>query len=95
MAAVAVVAATAWLALGLVWGFPESWAVVLGVATSLVTFVMLFLITNAQERDTRAIQLKLDELLRAIEGARDDHLVGLERKPEHELEEVEKQLRAS
>jgi low affinity Fe/Cu permease len=74
------------------WHFPEAWESVLVVVTHLVTFVMLFLIQSAQERNTRAIQLKLDELLRAVEGARDNRLVGVEQKSSEELDQAGEQL---
>ena len=92
--------AAAWVAAALLSGFPASlefpraWETALVVVTSLSTFVVVFLLQAAQERDTRAVQLKLDELLRAVEGAREGHLVGLEEKDPAVLEEVEARLEA-
>ena len=74
------------------WEGPHAWESVLIVVTSLVTFVMVFFIQSSQERHTRAIQLKLDELLRAVEGARDQHLVGVEQKGSAELRQAEEHL---
>jgi low affinity Fe/Cu permease len=94
----AVVLALAWIAAALAggftrtWEFPHAWESVLVVVTALATFVMVFFLQSAQERNTRAIQLKLDELLRAVEGARHGHLAGLEQKGDDEIEEVEERL---
>src|SRR5690349_8785246 len=84
--------AATWIALWVERGFPTRLEALLEVATALTTFVMVFVLQNAQERDTRAIQLKLDELLRAVEGARHEHLVGLEQRDEHEIEELQERL---
>src|SRR5687768_5603044 len=97
-ALVAVVLGVAWLAVALssdllsTWEFPHAWESVLVVVTALVTFVMVFLLQSAQERHTRAIQLKLDELLRAVEGARDHRLVGVEQKGSEELDRTGEQM---
>jgi low affinity Fe/Cu permease len=94
----AVLLAAAWVAAAFgggfagTWHFPHAWESVLIVVTALVTFVMVFFIQSAQERHTRAIQLKLDELLRAVEGARDHRLVGVEQKGSEELDRAEQQL---
>src|SRR5688500_6712905 len=74
------------------WEPPHAWESLLIVVTALVTFVMLFFLQSAQERHTRAIQLKLDELLRAVEGARDHHPVGVEDKGSAEMEQAEERL---
>jgi low affinity Fe/Cu permease len=88
----AVVLAAAWVVVWITNGFPQRWEALLEVVTALTTFVMVFLLQNAQEQDTRAIQLKLDELLRAVEGARHEHLIGVEEKDEHEVEELQARL---
>lgn len=94
----AVLLAGAWLAVAFStdlvssWEFPRAWESVLLVVTALVTFVMVFFLQSAQERHTRAIQLKLDELLRAVEGARDHHLVGLEQKGSDDMDRAEEKL---
>lgn len=88
------------LALGivLVWGltgplfaFSDTWQLVINTGTTIVTFLMVFLIQNAQNRDASAIQAKLDELIRAQKGARDE-FIGLEHLSSDELEQVKRVL---
>jgi low affinity Fe/Cu permease len=68
----------AWALSGPLFGFSQGWQMVINTGTTIITFLMVFLIQNTQNRDTQAIQTKLDELLRAIPQARDD-LRGIER----------------
>jgi len=67
---------------------PDTWQLVINTATTIITFLMVFLIQATQNRDSKAIQLNLDELLRAITKARTG-LVGLEHLPESEIQELE------
>ena len=66
---IAVGAILIWILSGPLFRFSDTWQLVINTATTIVTFLMVFLIQNAQNRDNEAIQLKLDELIRAMEGA--------------------------
>jgi low affinity Fe/Cu permease len=83
-----------WVVSGPVFGFSDTWQLVINTGTTIVTFLMVFLIQNTQNRDQRALQLKLDELLRAVEGAREQMFAGIEERDEQRLEEVREELRA-
>jgi low affinity Fe/Cu permease len=80
-----------WLVTGPVFHFSDTWQLVINTATTIITFLMVFIIQNTQNRDTRAIQLKLDELLRAVHGAR-NRLVALETLTDEELDNLEKEF---
>jgi low affinity Fe/Cu permease len=62
----------AWAATGPLFGFSDTWQLVINTSTTIVTFLMVFIIQNTQNRDAVATHVKLDELLRALEGARGD-----------------------
>ena len=84
----AVVAIVIWAALGPVYHYSDTWQLIINTATTIVTFLMVFLIQNTQNRDAKAIQLKLDELIRGVQGARTG-LVRLEELSDEELKELE------
>jgi low affinity Fe/Cu permease len=84
----AIVAIVTWAALGPVYHYSDTWQLVINTATTIVTFLMVFLIQNTQNRDAKAIQLKLDELIRGVKGARTS-LVRLEELSDEELKELQ------
>src|SRR5437660_6654897 len=76
-----------WAASGPVFGWSDTWQLVINTGTTIVTFLMVFVIQNTQSRDTQAIQLKLDELIRVNEMARNS-MIDLEEKPEIDVEKT-------
>src|SRR3954468_1921308 len=80
----AAVVVALWAALGPVFHYSAGWQLVINTGTTILTFLMVFLLQNMQNRDARAMQVKLDELLRAVRGARTE-LVDLENVTEAEL----------
>jgi low affinity Fe/Cu permease len=89
--AVATLVIVGWACLGPVFHFSDTWQLVVNTATTIVTFLMVFLIQNTQNRDSRAIHLKLDELLRGVQGARTG-LVNLESLTDEELDRLQKEF---
>lgn len=81
-----------WAITGPFFQFNETWQLVVNTATTIVTFLMVFLIQNTQNRDTGAMQTKLDELIRAIEGAH-NALLDLEELDEEEIEHIRRDYR--
>jgi low affinity Fe/Cu permease len=80
-----------WALTGPMFRYSDTWQLVINTGTTIITFLMVFLIQNTQNRDAKAIHLKLDELIRAVEGAR-THLVELEELSDEELERLQKQF---
>ena len=77
-----------WATTGPLFHYSDTWQLVINTGTTIVTFLMVFLIQNTQNRDAHAVHLKLDELIRATKGARNS-LVGLETLSDAELEKLE------
>jgi low affinity Fe/Cu permease len=80
-----------WLLVGPVFHFSDTWQLTMNTLASQVTFLIAFLLQNTQNRDTRALHLKLDELLRTSEGARTS-LINLEKLSEEELDQLEQEF---
>ncbi len=82
-----------WAVTGPLFGFSDTWQLVINTGTTIVTFLMVFLIQNSQTRDSEAIHIKLDELIESTKGARRE-LLDLEEMPEQELHRLQKQYEA-
>ena len=88
----AVLVILVWLITGPTFHFSDTWQLIINTATTIITFLMVFLIQNTQNRDAKAVHLKLDELIRAIKDARNE-LVDLEDLSDEELKKLEEQFR--
>ena len=76
-----------WLVTGPLFGFSDSWQLIVNTGTTIITFLMVFLIQNTQNRDAEAMHIKMDELIRAIQGAH-NALLNLEDLDEEELDKI-------
>jgi low affinity Fe/Cu permease len=83
----AVIIVVFWAMTGPIFGFSDTWQLVINTGTTIVTFLMVFLLQNTQYRDSEAIQIKLDELIRAMEGAH-NMLLELEELDEKDLDRI-------
>lgn len=81
----------AWAVSGPHFRFSDTWQLVINTGTTVITFLMVFIIQYTQTRDTQAMQLKLDELLRAIKEARNE-MISVEDKSDEQLQEIKKEL---
>ena len=80
-----------WILSGPLFGWSDTWQLVVNTATTIVTFLMVFLIQNSQNRDAAAIQAKLDEIIRAMNQARNE-FIGIEHLSDHEIEAIRSKL---
>lgn len=81
-----------WAATGPLFGYSDTWQLVINTGTTIITFLMVFLIQNTQNRDAKAIHLKLDELIKGVTGARTG-MVDLEDMSDEELEKLHKEFK--
>ena len=86
---VAVLLVLTWAVSGPYFGYSDTWQLTINTGTTIVTFLMVFLIQNSQNRDAQAVQLKLDELIRANEKAR-NRLLRLEELTQEEMDHIKK-----
>jgi len=77
-----------WGLTGPIFKFSDTWQLVINTGTTIVTFLMVFLIQNSQNRDAKAVQIKLDELIRAIDSARNE-IIDVEDSSEQELKQLQ------
>lgn len=88
MFVLALVLVGGWLLTGPLFGFSDTWQLIINTATTIITFLMVFLIQNTQNRDAQAIHLKLDELIRSIKTARNT-LIDVEELSEEDLQQLQ------
>ena len=89
----AIVSLVVWAATGPIFHYSDTWQLVINTGTSVLTFLVVFLIQNTQNRDAKAIHLKLDELIRSHSPAHND-MIDIENLSDEELEELEKRYAA-
>lgn len=88
---VAVLVIAVWLLTGPIFGFSDTWQLVINTGTTIVTFLMVFLIQNTQNRDSKALHLKLDEIIRSIKSAR-NRFVDTEDMSDEELDKTRQEF---
>src|SRR5688572_20998044 len=89
---VALTVVIVWAITGPLFGFSDTWQLVINTGTTIVTFLMVFLIQHTQNRDAKALHIKLDELIRAVEEARND-VIDVEEGTDDELEQLQREFR--
>jgi len=90
--AIAVSMIVAWGICGPIYHYSDTWQLVINTSTTIITFLMVFLIQNSQNHDSAALQMKLDELIRVQTEAKNS-MIGLEDREEKELEEIKEEFR--
>lgn len=90
--AIAVITVLAWAISGPFFGFSETWQLVINTGTTIVTFLVVFMIQNTQNRDSRALHLKIDELIRVMDKARNE-LVDIEDKADEVLDQYQEEFK--
>jgi low affinity Fe/Cu permease len=88
----AVLIIVVWALTGPMFHFSDTWQLVVNTGTTIITFLMVFLIQNSQNRDSAALQAKLDELLRAVADAREGKFIGVEHLTDEEIEKLRTEL---
>jgi low affinity Fe/Cu permease len=91
--AIACIVVLLWAVTGPFFEYSDTWQLAINTGTTIVTFLMVFLVQSTQNRDARALHLKLDEILRSIDAAR-NKLINLEHCTDEELDKVERQFKA-
>jgi low affinity Fe/Cu permease len=89
----AVIVVLGWAVSGPIFGYSDTWQLVINTSTTIITFLMVFLIQNTQNRDTEALRLKLDELILAVDGARNE-FVDIDDLDDDELKALEADMHA-
>jgi low affinity Fe/Cu permease len=89
--ALAIAVVVVWFATGPIFQYSDTWQLIINTGTTIVTFLMVFLIQNTQNRDTVAVHLKLDELIRSIKSAR-NRLIDLEEMTDDEIHNLQKEF---
>jgi len=87
----ALVCVLVWAVTGPMFQYSETWQLVINTGTTIVTFLMVFLVQNSQNRDAAAMQAKLDELIRALEAARGEY-IGIEHLTDREIQDIRERL---
>ncbi len=88
---IAVAGIVLWIASGPLFGWSDTWQLVVNTATTIITFLMVFLIQNSQNRDAAAMQAKLDEIIRSLEPARNE-FIGIEHLDDRRIEAIRRRL---
>ena len=89
--ALALLVVATWAVSGPYFGFSDTWQLVINTGTTIVTFLMVFLIQNAQNRDAKALHLKLDELIHGVKGARNE-LINLEDLTDEQIDQLQREF---